>query len=292
MDDIGRYGFPCGIILEVRRLIASHGYSRVNNALEQCMKEDYEFLRKHFQKDVPYYGVGVNVRGETVQSPGTCESSVYAYRVADDGCQIPMVTSCEVDVEGGSGEYVQTDIASYFQGVVEEVIPADPDPETVKNLVVEAPVRKAIKKVSAESVLPTVKVDTVSVPMPVVAPVVTSNSEIVDMTYVPDDKESVGSQEKKGENKYRDPKEMKAWQKAEEDKKRAELQGAGINGYDLMTVENMKQWVEVDGKTYSAVAREYLGIPDNQVSAFGKKHGIQSSVSKRRTMTMIAKMKK
>jgi hypothetical protein len=57
-------------------------------------------------------------------------------------------------------------------------------------------------------------------------------------------------------------------------------------------VENMKQWVEVEGKTYSAVARDYLGIPDNQVSAFGKKNGIQSSVSKRRTMTMVAKMNK
>jgi hypothetical protein len=185
--------------------------------------------------------------------------------------------------EADTTSYVQTDIASYFQGYVEpvpEIIPADPDPTTVKNLVVEAPVRKVIKKVSAESVLPTVKVEDVAVVPP--------SSEVV----VEDNESVISETKEKKEGKYRDPKEMKIWQKEQEDKKRAELAEAGINGYDLMTVENMKQWVEVEGKTYSAVARDYLGIPDNQVSAFGKKHGIQSSVSKRRTMTMVAKMNK
>ena len=281
------------IISDVRSIVAKYGYKDVYTTLELCMKEDYEFLRGHFTKDVPYYGI--NVRGEVLQSPGTCESSVYAYKVTDSvdtatfGCQIPMVTSYEEGGDGeGVGEYVQTDIASYFQGTIaEEVIPANPDPTTIKNLVVEAPVRKVIKKVSAESVLPTVKVE------PVVA-VASPSPDVIDIAVeadVSEDKESVVSEKKEG-GKYRDPKEMKVWQKKEEDKKRAELQEAGINGYDLMTVENMKQWVEVDGKTYSAVAREYLGIPDNQVSAFGKKHGIQSSVSKRRNMTILAKMRK
>jgi hypothetical protein len=279
------------IIYDVRSLVAKYGYKDVYQTLENCMKVDYEFLRGHFSKDVGYYGV-------PLQSPGTCTSSVYAYKVNEvneDNVQIPMVYNNDIgesESVGGPSEadttsYVQTDIASYFQGYVEpipEIIPADPDPTTVKNLVVEAPVRKVIKKVSAESVLPTVKVETVTSTNPVIStnPAPSENVEA--------DNESIGAEKKEG--KYRDPKEMKAWQKEQEDKKRAELAEAGINGYDLMTVENMKQWVEVEGKTYSAVARDYLGIPDNQVSAFGKKNGIQSSVSKRRTMTMVAKMNK
>jgi hypothetical protein len=273
------------IIYDVRSLVAKYGYKDVYQTLENCMKVDYEFLRGHFSKDVGYYGV-------SLQSPGTCDSTVYAYKVNEDNVQIPMVYNNDIgesESVGGPSEadttsYVQTDIASYFQGYVEpipEIIPADPDPTTVKNLIVEAPVRKVIKKVSAESVLPTVKVEDVAVVPP-------SPSEVVIA-----DNESIASETKeKKEGKYRDPKEMKIWQKEQEDKKRAELAEAGINGYDLMTVENMKQWVEVEGKTYSAVARDYLGIPDNQVSAFGKKNGIQSSVSKRRTMTMVAKMNK
>lgn len=268
------------VISDVRSLVAKYGYKDVYTTLELCMKDDYEFLRSHFTKSVDYYGV--NARGEVLQSPGTCESSVYAYRVAEDGCQIPIMT-CEQ--EAGAEGFVQTDIASYFQNPFEEIAHGNPDPMTVKNLIVEAPARKVIKKVSAESVLPTVKMTVVEPVKADIVPVVVPLAET-------EEKETVIPQEKKEGGKYRDPKEMKAWQKEQEDKKRAELAEGGINGYDLMTVENMKQWVEVDGKTYSAVARDYLGIPDNQVSAFGKKHGIQSSVSMRRTMTMVAKMKK
>ena len=269
------------IIYDVRSLVAKYGYKDVYQTLENCMKVDYEFLRGHFSKDVGYYGA-------PLQSPGTCDSTVYAYKVNEvneDNIQIPMVyESGESESVGGPSEadttsYVQTDIASYFQNPFEEIVHGNPDPMTVKNLIVEAPVRKVIKKVSAESVLPTVKVEDIAVVPP---------SEVV----VADNESVTSEMKEKKEGKYRDPKEMKIWQKEQEDKKRAELAETGINGYDLMTVENMKQWVEVEGKTYSAVARDYLGIPDNQVSAFGKKNGIQSSVSKRRTMTMVAKMNK
>lgn len=78
--------------------------------------------------------------------------------------------------------------------------------------------------------------------------------------------------------------EMKKWQKGEEQKKLAELTVKGINPESLLTIENLKVWIEGDGKTYAFIAREYLGIPEHRVADFGKKHGIQSKISKKRAI--------
>lgn len=84
------------------------------------------------------------------------------------------------------------------------------------------------------------------------------------------------------ETKFRDAKEMRAWQKAQEVKKRAELDAQGITVASLLTKENLEKWVSQEGRTYSYIAREYVGCADAQVSAAAKTYGIQSSNSAKR----------
>ena len=85
---------------------------------------------------------------------------------------------------------------------------------------------------------------------------------------------------------FRDPKEVKEFQRTAEEKKRKENEAAGIQLNTILTKENLKQWVEVEGKTYSWVAREKAGCPDTQVAATAQMMGIRSKISKRRGIMM------
>jgi hypothetical protein len=44
-------------------------------------------------------------------------------------------------------------------------------------------------------------------------------------------------------------------------------------------------------KTFAAVARDYIGLPDSMVSAAAKSYGIQSETSKRRAIIAASKRK-
>jgi hypothetical protein len=79
-------------------------------------------------------------------------------------------------------------------------------------------------------------------------------------------------------------KDLKAWQKEQEGKKLAELQKAGVVPESLLTAENIKKWIEEEKRTFAFVAREYLGIPEATVAEFAKKHGVKSSISKKRAI--------
>lgn len=85
---------------------------------------------------------------------------------------------------------------------------------------------------------------------------------------------------------FRDPKEQKAWQKEEEMKKRTENESVGLSVSDILTKENLKQWVEEEGKTYAWVAREKAGCPEAQVAATAQMMGIRSKISRRRGLLM------
>jgi len=86
--------------------------------------------------------------------------------------------------------------------------------------------------------------------------------------------------------KFRSPTEMKRFQKEAEKKKRAELDAKGISVASLMTRENLKKWIEEDGKTYAWVAREIIGCAETLVSTMSKNYGIQSNISKRKGIIM------
>jgi len=89
------------------------------------------------------------------------------------------------------------------------------------------------------------------------------------------------------EKTFRDPKEMKEFQKAAVEAKRKENEAAGLQPSHFLTKENLKQWIEDEGQTYAWVAREKSGCPDTQVSATAQMMGIKSRISKKmgRTMT-------
>ena len=77
--------------------------------------------------------------------------------------------------------------------------------------------------------------------------------------------------------KFRDPKEMKEWQRAEEEKKKKENESKGIKKETLLTKENLKKWIEEEGRTFSYISREYVGCKDSEVSAAAKLFGIDTT---------------
>jgi len=90
---------------------------------------------------------------------------------------------------------------------------------------------------------------------------------------------------------FRDPKDIKKWQKEQEDIKCAELKSAGTDPNSLLTKENLKKWIDVEGRTYAFVAREYVGLSETAVSQAAKELGVQSAVAKRRAIIASKKKK-
>ena len=86
--------------------------------------------------------------------------------------------------------------------------------------------------------------------------------------------------------KFRSPAEVKRFQKDAEAKKRTELDAKGITVASLMTRDNLKRWIEDEGKSYAWVAREMVGCADTLVSNMAKNYGIQSKISKHKGMLM------
>jgi hypothetical protein len=88
------------------------------------------------------------------------------------------------------------------------------------------------------------------------------------------------------QNTFRDPKEIKAFQKAGEEDRHKLNEAAGLQLSQILTKENLKQWIEIEGHTYAWVAREKAGCPDTQVAATAQMMGIKSTFSKKRAMMM------
>ena len=86
-----------------------------------------------------------------------------------------------------------------------------------------------------------------------------------------------------------DSKDLKKWQKEQEMKKHAELVAAGKKPEDLLTADNLRKWIIDEKRTYAYVAREYIGLPEAQVSAAAKKHGIKSTITKKRAILSSTK---
>jgi len=88
-------------------------------------------------------------------------------------------------------------------------------------------------------------------------------------------------------NTFRDPKEIKEFQKNAVEVKRKENELAGLSPSYFLTKENLRQWIEEEGKTYAWVAREKAGCPETQVAAQAQMMGLKSRISKKlgRVMT-------
>jgi hypothetical protein len=66
----------------------------------------------------------------------------------------------------------------------------------------------------------------------------------------------------------------KAEQRAAEAAKRAELTAAGTNPREKLTKENLEKWLN-EGKSFSQIARDEVGLRQEEVSAAAKKHNLK-----------------
>lgn len=80
----------------------------------------------------------------------------------------------------------------------------------------------------------------------------------------------------------------KAGQRAAEAAKRAELAAAGLNPRDQLTKENLQRWL-TEGKTFSQIAREEIGLRQEEVSAAAKKYGLTQQKVKAETSVKVNK---
>ena len=87
-------------------------------------------------------------------------------------------------------------------------------------------------------------------------------------------------------SQFRDPKEVREFQKAAEEAKRKENEAAGVQLVQILTKENLKKWIEEEGRTYAWVAREKAGCADTQVAAQAQMMGITSKITRKRGMIM------
>lgn len=143
------------------------------------------------------------------------------------------------------------------------------------NRVVELPVKPQVEK--GEKRKYTKKATQAPQPAPIEQTVTLSESpEIKDILVVAPTTQSG----------YRDPKEVKAFQKAGEEERHKLNEAAGIQLSQILTKENLKQWIEVEGHTYAWVAREKAGCPDTQVAATAQMMGVKSTFSKKRAIML------
>lgn len=61
--------------------------------------------------------------------------------------------------------------------------------------------------------------------------------------------------------------------------KNKELVAKGIKPESLLTKENLSLWLS-QGLSYMRIAREHVGIPENEISALAKTFGLQSDIKK------------
>jgi hypothetical protein len=62
-------------------------------------------------------------------------------------------------------------------------------------------------------------------------------------------------------------------------KKHKELTEKGIKPESLLTKENLATWLG-SGMSYMRIAREQVGVPDNEIAAVAKTFGLQSDIKK------------
>ena len=240
----------------LRFLIASTSSEEVYNTLTQIFKEDYAFLQKLYGKELPKKFMGVTAVTAVVEPPSIIPNGfpgpVVIFEPPTVPVQIPVAPS-----------------------VAPSAVPVTQEAPKIR---ADTKVR-IVKKPTAPTDLPpaVLSLSSSPVPAPVVAPVVASVPS-VPVVHT--------------ESGFREPKDIKKWQKEQEDAKAAELRAKGINPVSLLTEANMRKWVVEEKKTFAAIAREYVGLSDGVVASEAKKYGLQSDIAKRRLAVMNAKRTK
>ena len=242
----------------LRFLIASTSSEEVYNTLTQIFKEDYAFLQKLYGKELPKKFMGVTAVTAVVEPPSIIPNGfpgpVVIFEPPTVPVQIPVAPS-----------------------VVPSAVPVTQEAPKIR---ADTKVR-IVKKPTAPTDLPPAVLSLSATPAPVVAPA--PAPVVASVTSVPVVHTESG---------FREPKDIKKWQKEQEDAKAAELRAKGINPVSLLTEANMRKWVVEEKKTFAAIAREYVGLSDGVVASEAKKYGLQSDIAKRRLAVMNAKRTK
>ena len=156
-------------------------------------------------------------------------------------------------------EEIMRDEYAYFQTKFQAPIP--PVNEIVQEVSV---VQKKVRKVRVKVPVQVSEVQEVQVS--------SENAEVKDVIV--------------SEKAFRDPKEMKEFQRSAVEARRKENEAAGLEPSHFLTKDNLRQWIEVDGHTYAWVAREKSGCPEAQVSATAQMMGIKSKISQKKGRIM------
>jgi hypothetical protein len=75
-------------------------------------------------------------------------------------------------------------------------------------------------------------------------------------------------------------KEYEDWQEAEELKRKKYLEGEGKKGDEYITKKALEKWLG-EGRTYSEIARDYVGVSRIIVGIRAREYGLQSEMSKK-----------
>jgi hypothetical protein len=81
-----------------------------------------------------------------------------------------------------------------------------------------------------------------------------------------------------------------AKQREKEEETHARLVSEGVNPETLLTKENLKDWVEVKKYNFAYIARELVGLTQNQVRFAAKAFNIQSPITERRKRIVGGKL--
>lgn len=251
---------------EVRILVANHGTEAVYTALHETMRKEYAFLSRIFK--------GEPVTAPVVTAAAVTAAVTVAEPLVNDWRAVPIPSSpCKTPTMTASPVTVITTAAT---------APATTTSSSKK--VRRVNVRKATETVVEATPAP---VTATPVPAPATGTPVTSASDLgLELISSPLNSMEVEPAVEGETKKFRSPAEMKAFQKAAEKAKRAELDKKGITVDSLLTRANLQKWIVDDGKTYAWVAREMVGCPEMQVSITAKSYGIQSTISKKKAVLM------
>lgn len=90
-----------------------------------------------------------------------------------------------------------------------------------------------------------------------------------------------------------DPKERKEQrnkqQKEAEEKRYQDLVAKGIHPEELLTKENLTEWILQKRYTFAQIARELVGLPESQIASIATQYKIRSSISLKRAAIAAAR---
>jgi hypothetical protein len=247
----------------LRYLIADSSVEEVYNTLAQIFKDDYAFLHKFHSKVEPVKKITTVIDAPSFIPAGFTQGVTLVSNIPHVASVAPLFTTAAVVSQEAVVQEAPKIRADTRVRIVKK--PASPDD------LPKAPVAPAPAPAATKAKTPTQPLTQTQVPS---IPIVTSPA-VQSIVHA--------------QSGLRDPKDIKKWQKEEEEKKAEEHRVAGINPISLLTEANMRKWVVDEKKTFAAIAREYVGISDAVIASEAKKYGIQGDIAKRRAAILVAK---